>query len=196
MYSRCGGLTSGTTYAGTRGHILIVFYTNSSAFASRVANSKLNEVSGNFMELLEAQDPPTNPEPKPKCKRYPYCSNSSQCRGALGCICVADKWHGEFWSTACKYPFPDLGRGLFEIGSVNATQASPFVNRTLAATSLGDTACPCNCTYVSKACCDSPAGIVYEGFDMNLGSVQAPSVNVTCNPTTGEFQTSNTKLDV
>ena len=31
---------------------------------------------------------------------------------------------------------------------------------------------------------------------MRLGSVQAPSVNLTCNAATGEFQASNVTLDV
>ena len=57
-------------------------------------------------------------------------------------------------------------------------------------------ACPCNCTYVSKACCNSPLGIVYEAPELKLGSLQAPSVNMTCNATTGDFQASNMTLGV
>ena len=196
MYSRCDGLSSGTTYAGTRGQILVVFYTNSSAFASELAESEVKGTLGHFIEEISAQDPPTIPTAEPKCRRYPYCSRSSHCSGAFGCICAADKWHGEFWSTSCKWPFPDLGRGLSEIDLVNATQSAPSNSRTLPATSLGNVACPCNCTYVSKACCDSPAGIVHERVDLKLGSVQVPSVDVICNQNTGDFQTLNGTLDV
>ena len=196
MYSRCDGLNSGTTYTGTRGHILVVFYTNSSTFASQLAESEVKGTLGQFIESISAQDPPPIPTAEPKCRRYHYCSRSSQCTGAFGCICAADKWHGEFWSTSCKWPFPDVGRGLSEIDLVNATQPASSYNGTLAAANLGDVACPCNCTYVSKACCDSPAGIVHEGVDLNLGSVRAPSANVVCDRTTGDFQTSNTTLDV
>ena len=57
-------------------------------------------------------------------------------------------------------------------------------------------ACPCNCTYVSKACCNSISGIVYEAPELRLGSVQAPSANLTCNVTTGDFQASNVTLEV
>ena len=196
MYSRCDGLSSGTTYAGTRGRILVVFYTNSSAFASGLAESEEKRTLDDFVENIWTRNPPTIPKVEPICRRFPYCSKSSDCRGAFGCICIADKWHGEFWATSCKWPFPDLGRGLFEIDSVNATQSASSVNRTLTATSSGNVACPCNCTYVSKACCDSPAGYVYEGIDLKLGSVQAPSANMTCDITTGDFRTSNTTLDV
>ena len=59
-----------------------------------------------------------------------------------------------------------------------------------------DFPCPCNCTYVSNACCDAPSGIVYEAPDLRLGSLQAPMVNMTCNSITGEFQPLNTTLDV
>lgn len=59
-----------------------------------------------------------------------------------------------------------------------------------------ESACPCNCTYVSKACCNSPSGMVYEEPNFRLGSLQAPSANLTCNATTGEFQASNMTLEV
>ena len=196
MFSRCDGLSPGSIYTGSRGHILVVFYTNSSIFASQLAESEVKGTLGHFIDTIPAQDPPTIPTAEPKCRRYPYCSRSSHCTGAFGCICAVDKWHGEFWSTSCKWPFPDVGRGLSEIDMVNATQSASSGNRTLTATDLGDIACPCNCTYVSKACCDSPTGIVHEGADLRLGSVQAPSVNATCNSITGDFQTLNTTLDV
>lgn len=174
----------------------MVFYTSSSAFASRLAESEAKGTLGRFIETISAQDPPPIPTAEPKCRRYPYCSKPSHCTGAFGCICSADKWHGEFWTTSCNWNFPNLGRGLSEIDLVNATQPASFDNRTFTETSLGDVACPCNCTYVSKACCNSPAGIVHEAVDLKLGSVQAPSVNVTCNRTTGDFQTLDTTLDV
>ncbi len=37
---------------------------------------------------------------------------------------------------------------------------------------------------------------MYEAPDLRLGSVQAPSVNLTCNATTGEFQPSSMPLGV
>lgn len=78
----------------------------------------------------------------------------------------------------------------------NATESDPALNSTITDEGRIDLACPCNCTYVSKACCNSISGIVYEAPDLRLGSVQAPSANLTCNATTGDFQASNVTLDV
>ena len=116
----------------------------------------------------------------------------------MGCICVAEKWHGDFYSSTCKWPFPSFQyrHGLLEIDSAIATEADFSINSTLTGKQRTDLACPCNCTYVSKACCDSPSGMVYEAPDLRLGSVQAPSANQTCNASTGDFQFSNMALDV
>ena len=149
------------------------------------------------MRAISAKNPPTSPDSEPRCGRSHYCSKASDCTGAIGCICVADKWHGEFFSSSCKWLLPGNrnSRGVLEIDPVNATQPAFVANSTLAGESGMDLACPCNCTYVSKACCSSPAGIVYEAPDLKLGSVLAPSANLTCDPTTGEFQASNKNID-
>ena len=113
-------------------------------------------------------------------------------------MCVADRWHGEFYTSSCVQPIPSLGsgRGLTELDSPNATQSIDSINVTLTGEGSTGPACPCNCTYVSKACCTSPSGIVYEAPDLRLGALQAPSVNLTCNAMTGDFQASNLALDV
>ena len=80
--------------------------------------------------------------------------------------------------------------------SANATESDPALNSTLEEEGRIDLACPCNCTYVSKACCNSNSGLIYEAPELRLGSVQAPSANLTCNATTGDFQASNVTLDV
>ena len=80
--------------------------------------------------------------------------------------------------------------------SANATESDPTLNSTLTQDGGMDLACPCNCTYVSKACCNSLSGMVYEAPELRLGSVQAPSANLTCNATTGDFQVSNVTLNV
>lgn len=149
------------------------------------------------MRAISAENPPNVPRPAPTCGRSPFCSKSSHCRGAIYCICVADRWHGEFYWSTCKNPLPGLGvgRGLLEINSANANQSASSINDTLMTESSTDIACPCNCTYVSKACCNSPSGVVYEAPELRLGSLQGPS-NMTCNATTGELQVSNMTLDV
>ncbi len=47
--------------------------------------------------------------------------------------------------------------------------------------------CPCNCTYVSYACCGSTTGIIYEPPQMRLGAIRMPA-GMICNETTGEAQ--------
>lgn len=47
--------------------------------------------------------------------------------------------------------------------------------------------CPCNCTYVSNACCGSTTGIIYEPPQMRLGAIRMPT-GMVCNETTGEAQ--------
>lgn len=80
--------------------------------------------------------------------------------------------------------------------SANATESDAALNGTLTQEGGIDLACPCNCTYVSKACCNSISGVVYEAPELRLGAVQAPSANLTCNATTGDFQASKVTLDV
>lgn len=47
--------------------------------------------------------------------------------------------------------------------------------------------CPCNCTYVSYACCGSTTGVVYESPQMRLGAIRMPT-GMVCNEATGEAQ--------
>lgn len=201
MRSICNELTQGIFHVGDKGRILAIFYSPTSAFATMLAESVAKGyVNGNLADFREisARNPPNIPKPEPICGRSHFCSKSSHCRGALSCICVADKWYGEFYSSTCKYPLPSFqnGRGVLEIASANATQTVLPINGNLTAEDSKGSACPCNCTYVSKACCDSPSGILYEAPDLRLGSLQAPSADMACNPTTGDFQVSNVSLDV
>ena len=186
---------SDSVHVGERGHILTIFFSNTSAFANTIADGELGALLPD-LRAISARNPPTKPQPEYTCGRSPYCSKASHCRGAIGCICVADKWHGEFFSSTCKWPFPGHPRGLLGIDSANATLSDFSTNSTLLGQGTMDLACPCNCTYVSKACCNSPSGIVYEAPVLRLGSVQAPSIDLTCNTATGEFQASNMTLDV
>ncbi|CAD6584614.1 MAG: hypothetical protein ASARMPREDX12_001710 [Alectoria sarmentosa] len=54
-------------------------------------------------------------------------------------------------------------------------------------------ACPCNCTYISPACCLSTKGIVWEDPTEKLAmTVQAPNGSVCCDETTGKWRKSRT----
>lgn len=201
LRSRYGKLIQETTCAGDEGYILAIFYSNTSEFANTLAeNVAKGYTKYNLADFraISARNPPKIFEPAPTCKTSHFCTKASHCRGALACICVADRWHGEFYTSTCKYPLPggQPGRGLLDFDSNNATGPAFPINETSAVESSTIPACPCNCTYVSKACCNSPSGIVYEAPDLRLGSLQARSENVTCNATTGDFQALNMALDV
>lgn len=184
--------------AGDRGHILAMIFSDTSAFATTLSERQQKGLQADLWAISQ-NNPLITATPEPVCKRSPYCSKTSHCRGTFGCTCVADKWHGEFYSSTCIWPFPVVPRfrGLAAIDSANTSTQLPLsTNTTLTAEISTDLACPCNCTYVSKACCDSALGIVYEAPDLRLGSLLAPSANLTCNATTGDFQASNITLDV
>ena len=195
---RCDELTCNSIHVGERGRILTILYSNTSAFADMLAADP--DIAGMLpaLKAISAQNPPTVPDSKPWCGTTRYCSGSRDCRGGFGCICIAQKWYGEFYTGTCRLPFSGNreGRRLLGIDLANATESNFSMNSTLTREGAMDLACPCNCTYVSRACCNSLSGIVYEAPNLRLGSVQAPSVNLTCNATTGEFQASNMTLDV
>jgi len=128
------------------------------------------------------------------------CASVNLCTGPDGCKCIADPWQGVgsgFFTGTCKLPYSASGRKLGEI-SINSTS---FINSAGTSNPVGSPppaqdlilagqACPCNCTYVSKACCLSASGIVYEAPNLRLGAVRAPNDTAICDPTTGEFRVS------
>ena len=74
---------------------------------------------------------------------------------------------------------------------INATKVDLGVNRTHIAeiaAKIEEISCPCNCTYVSKACCISQSGIVHETPELNLGVLAPPEANLTCSNITGQFK--------
>lgn len=90
--------------------------------------------------------------------------------------------------------------GTLEVAATpdNATFTSTTVNMTVVDSttfdsttfnpSTTDLSCPCNCTYVSKACCLSPTGLVYEDPVMRTDTVvQAPDSSVCCDHQTGNW---------
>ena len=196
-------LTSNSIHPGDKGSILTILYSNTSAFSEMLVDSDLNNFQPE-LRTISFRNPPTIPDPNPKCGKSDYCVKAKDCQGGNNCICVADKWNGEYFSSKCTWPYPGYrlfpglrdGRGALESDSANINRPDPSMNSTIMETGTMDLACPCNCTYVSKACCNSPFGLVYETPDLRLGSVQAPSANLTCNATTGDFQASNETLNV
>lgn len=56
--------------------------------------------------------------------------------------------------------------------------------------------CPCNCTYVSQACCLSRSGMVWEAPSLKIDTVvQAPNGSVCCDTMTGDWALSRVVRD-
>lgn len=103
---------------------------------------------------------------------------SSECRGR--CLLNAN---GTLEVTAT----PD--NTTFTSAALNTTIVdSTSYESTTFSPSLTDLACPCNCTYVSKACCLSLTGLVYEDPVMKIDTVvQATNGSVCCDHQTGNW---------
>lgn len=135
-----------------------------------------------------------NREHQPRCGRSPYCSRASDCSadrggGALsGCKCITAKFRRDYWSSTCQIPdagaISSAGRGLLQAGN-HSSSAAPVDHTGNLLPFLNNITCPCNCTYVSHACCTSELGFVYEPPQHHLGSLVPPSANLTCDLETG-----------
>ena len=160
-------------------------------------------------------DPASNAASGPTCGQYCW-GPSNLCTDQDGCQCIADPWQGvgsAYFTGSCKLAYrastaassigdgrellDDIGlnatngRVLLSAGELNSTNESS--NATISiegalAADLTDVACPCNCTYVSNACCRSSDGIVFEAPVLKLGVLKAPNASYMCNTTTGDFQ--------
>ena len=134
-----------------------------------------------------------------------YCSSVNLCTGGDECKCIADPWQSPgsgYFTGACKLPYFASGRQLLEINltstnlvnitGISNTSASAAASAFNAPSLSGGTntglACPCNCTYVSKACCLSDSGTVYEAPNLKLGALHPPNSSMICDPTSGQFQ--------
>ena len=154
---------------------------------------------------------PVNPPSAQQCGAS--CYHHADCDSASGCLCAnyINPDHPPVDSTfrpfSCKY-VPNLAAA---IAAANAL-GTACRGRCLLANTTGDNAtysnttfeimdqpdqtpttdfgaleCPCNCTYVSPACCLSTDGIVYEdALARSQISVQAPpDTGFCCDTTTG-----------
>lgn len=157
--------------------------------------------NSNGRETVAPVSPPVAPKPM-----GPFCGEScaapvNLCNGKDGCMCIADAWQGtgsKFFTGTCKHPYSwqrnngeGSGRGLSEIG-FNLTELSNSTGSSLSLVpSLANQtamACPCNCTYVSAACCFSSSGVVHDSASVKLGVLEPPDNQTFCNRTTGAFQ--------
>ena len=82
--------------------------------------------------------------------------------------------------------------GTFEIPSNTTAEPiaapAPFITNQLAGILEESKVCPCNCTYVSHACCLSPDGIVFEDRGQKVHTaIQPPNGTVCCDGATGNW---------
>lgn len=137
----------------------------------------------------------------------PYCGQAcygptNSCDPSTGCSCIADALQGgsnNFFTGKCGILYSSTairGRRLssmdLEVMSRNQSLDSPISQRVLgavigaaAAPDLTNTACPCNCTYVSHGCCASVDGMVQEAPSMRLGALKMPNGG-TCKAVSGK----------
>ena len=110
----------------------------------------------------------------------------SDCRGR----CLLDA-NGTFEVTATS------NNATFSSANLNTTTTDPTTfDTTTYNSTVPDLVCPCNCTYVSKACCLSPAGKVYEDLAMRIDTVvQAPNGSVCCDHQTGNWTNATVTRD-
>lgn len=143
------------------------------------AFQKFLEAFGDFSDL-EEPEAPVAPAP-------PMCGEScwgpvNLCGASDGCRCIADSFQGvgsRYYTGTCKpSSFAFDGRRLRETlingtGLVNVVSNFTLtVKHSPVPQEVTSPACPCNCTYVSRACCEAPNGVVYEAVDLKLGILE------------------------
>ncbi|KAL8855935.1 MAG: hypothetical protein Q9178_007449 [Gyalolechia marmorata] len=149
------------------------------------------------------------------------CYKPSDCDAANDYICATDKdipIESTSWGTfTCRY-FPNAGsliaavatsirvgscrgRCLLGAGGTIEVPANDHVPVAAPAKTLSNSieaslSCPCNCTYVSRACCMSADGIVAEDATQEIVTTQLPpNGTVCCDGATGNFATSSLQTD-
>ena len=194
--------------SGNRKQLVLVLYQPGSHFDQEIqANERsgtenyfrIGRLAGNSLYLIAnttpdgasssgAQDNPSGPS----CGQY--CSGPvNLCTGYGGCKCVADPWQGTgsgFFTGSCKLPYSaqDSGRELMEIDPNITNVIEPISASVVPIIDESTMACPCNCSYVSKACCLSTSGIVFEASNLKLGALLPPNNSTFCNSTIAQFE--------
>ncbi|KAL8924953.1 MAG: hypothetical protein Q9208_003836 [Pyrenodesmia sp. 3 TL-2023] len=150
------------------------------------------------------------------------CYKPSDCDAANDYICATDKsvpGDSTSWGTfTCRY-FPNAGsivaavattirvgtcRGRCLLGAGGTLEipindnvppvAAPA--KTLSHTVEASLSCPCNCTYVSHACCLSGDGMVAEDAGQEIVTTQLPpNGSVCCDAATGNWAVSGVQTD-
>lgn len=78
------------------------------------------------------------------------------------------------------------GRCLIDGNGTVEIAATP--TNTSSTAELSGMTCPCNCTYVSEACCLSTTGVVFEDLSKKVNTtLQAPNNSVCCDHQTGQW---------
>ena len=158
-------------------------------------------------EQLQNTNIGSSPETPASRSKGKQCSGScvdpDQCDIDSNCLCASDKGIplSSSWGTyTCRF-VTDIaalagsaastsndcrGRCLLDANGtfeVTNTVDAPFQNPI-----SSEFTCPCNCTYISRACCLSQTKIVWEDPSEKINTVlQAPNATVCCDATTGKW---------
>ncbi|MCJ1258687.1 hypothetical protein MMC24_006520 [Lignoscripta atroalba] len=166
------------------------------------------------------------PRPPPASSPPPPSSSPQQCGGpctaptdcdpSSNCICALSSDSSSssppvFTCTYIEIPLPATGtcRGhcLLANGSSSSSSTTVVALDTTASTSPipspsippipPNLTCPCNCTYVSHACCTSSTTLVWEPPALKINvTVPAPNGTVCCDAETGRWVTAEVQRDV
>ena len=168
--------------------------------------------------LAEGNPTPDPPEPGNQQCGAP-CLSQDDCSAAKDCLCASDKpiplsstW-GTFRCTFVPHAAALLaaavtlgnqcsGAGssrclLNSNGSLDIpAPAAPDSAAPTPELATPELSCPCNCTYVAKACCLSATKIVWEDASQKVETVvQAPNGTVCCDTATGNWTRSPVARD-
>ena len=146
----------------------------------------------------------------PKCGQ-PCSGRNNPCTGGDGCHCVAKSTGINVHQSFCSKSFFALTSRRRRLASTSADSGddteivliegsepepdqngnAPTVNNVefndVGSIVSGTAACPCNCTYVSVACCTAAEdGIVHEPPNLNLGRLDPPQGSC-CDLGSGEY---------
>ena len=122
------------------------------------------------------------------------CYGPRSCHPASGCSCFVPSQANGTYIATCGVAYSSSlspGRQVTAsdlAGTVNGRDGYSFT-AAVPITHLEDVSCPCNCTYVSHACCNSRDGIVHEDVSLNLGPLTM-SDGVECDQASGKVRSS------
>lgn len=163
----------------------IIGTTKATGILTKYLNEKWRR-SGNQAAENIPQPPSIRPRRR-ECSAQHHCPNDYRCVASVAKVANTILLEGY-----CKLSYYSGSQGRRLLSNASSI---PVDNATFSALVPPETrdpltgfGCPCNCTYVSQACCDAPSGEVWEPASFKLGSLAPPNPNTCCDRITGAFR--------